>query len=188
MAVGGRWFAVQPAKMATSHGRMISNLHQPLEDRGLEDHSRSGATPTLRARVSISDSRWKWAGHVSHGLHHSFLTTASRAALVAAMRSPWNLISLLDQLALDLFPEHSCVNLIPFRIQDGFPSTRAKRSRSGATKPVHPVWWLAPIPAPLSPWKTRRTGSGHASADRLGISSRLRRRADARSRLAETCS
>ena len=22
-----------------------------------------------------------------------------------------------------------------------------------ATQPVQPVWWLAPIPAPLSPWK-----------------------------------
>ena len=22
-----------------------------------------------------------------------------------------------------------------------------------ATSPVQPVWWLAPIPAPLSPWK-----------------------------------
>jgi hypothetical protein len=26
-------------------------------------------------------------------------------------------------------------------------------SMSLATSPVHPVWWLAPIPAPLSPWK-----------------------------------
>lgn len=26
-------------------------------------------------------------------------------------------------------------------------------SRSLATNPVHPVWWLAPMPAPLSPWK-----------------------------------
>ena len=32
-------------------------------------------------------------------------------------------------------------------------STRPKRSRRGATRPVHPVWWLAPRPAPLSPWK-----------------------------------
>ena len=27
------------------------------------------------------------------------------------------------------------------------------RSRRRAIKPVHPVWWLAPSPAPLSPWK-----------------------------------
>ena len=32
-------------------------------------------------------------------------------------------------------------------------STRPKMSSSGATRPVHPVWWLAPSPAPLSPWK-----------------------------------
>src|SRR5262249_52323162 len=24
---------------------------------------------------------------------------------------------------------------------------------SFATTPVHPVWWLAPMPAPVSPWK-----------------------------------
>ena len=24
---------------------------------------------------------------------------------------------------------------------------------SFATSPVQPVWWLAPMPAPLSPWK-----------------------------------
>jgi hypothetical protein len=30
---------------------------------------------------------------------------------------------------------------------------RPKKSSSGATSPVHPVWWLAPSPAPLSPWK-----------------------------------
>ena len=32
-------------------------------------------------------------------------------------------------------------------------STRPNKSSSGATRPVHPVWWLAPRPAPLSPWK-----------------------------------
>jgi len=32
-------------------------------------------------------------------------------------------------------------------------STRPNRSRRGATRPVQPVWWLAPSPAPLSPWK-----------------------------------
>ncbi len=31
--------------------------------------------------------------------------------------------------------------------------TRPKRSRRRATRPVQPVWWLAPMPAPLSPWK-----------------------------------
>jgi hypothetical protein len=31
--------------------------------------------------------------------------------------------------------------------------TRPKRSSSRATRPVQPVWWLAPMPAPLSPWK-----------------------------------
>ena len=25
--------------------------------------------------------------------------------------------------------------------------------RSFATSPVQPVWWLAPTPAPVSPWK-----------------------------------
>ena len=28
-----------------------------------------------------------------------------------------------------------------------------KSSINFATIPVHPVWWLAPMPAPLSPWK-----------------------------------
>ena len=32
-------------------------------------------------------------------------------------------------------------------------STRPKKSTRGAIRPVHPVWWLAPSPAPLSPWK-----------------------------------
>jgi len=27
------------------------------------------------------------------------------------------------------------------------------RSSVRAIVPVHPVWWLAPRPAPLSPWK-----------------------------------
>ncbi len=30
---------------------------------------------------------------------------------------------------------------------------RPKRSRTRAMRPVQPVWWLAPRPAPLSPWK-----------------------------------
>ena len=30
---------------------------------------------------------------------------------------------------------------------------RANRSSTRAIIPVHPVWWLAPSPAPLSPWK-----------------------------------
>ncbi len=33
------------------------------------------------------------------------------------------------------------------------PLTRPKRSMSAAIVPVQPVWWLAPRPAPLSPWK-----------------------------------
>ena len=33
------------------------------------------------------------------------------------------------------------------------PSSLPKISIRVATMPVHPVWWLAPIPAPLSPWK-----------------------------------
>jgi hypothetical protein len=32
-------------------------------------------------------------------------------------------------------------------------SARPKMSSRGATRPVHPVWWLAPRPAPFSPWK-----------------------------------
>jgi len=32
-------------------------------------------------------------------------------------------------------------------------STRPNISSRGAIRPVHPVWWLAPSPAPLSPWK-----------------------------------
>jgi len=32
-------------------------------------------------------------------------------------------------------------------------SSRPNSSISFATTPVHPVWWLAPMPAPLSPWK-----------------------------------
>ena len=37
----------------------------------------------------------------------------------------------------------------------GTPSRRcARRCRAAArSRPVHPVWWLAPSPAPLSPWK-----------------------------------
>ena len=31
--------------------------------------------------------------------------------------------------------------------------TRPKRSRRRAMRPVQPVWWLAPRPAPMSPWK-----------------------------------
>jgi len=33
------------------------------------------------------------------------------------------------------------------------PSILPKNSISFATRPVQPVWWLAPRPAPLSPWK-----------------------------------
>ncbi len=32
-------------------------------------------------------------------------------------------------------------------------STCPKKCMNEATRPVQPVWWLAPIPAPLSPWK-----------------------------------
>ena len=32
-------------------------------------------------------------------------------------------------------------------------SSMPKSWISFATTPVHPVWWLAPSPAPLSPWK-----------------------------------
>src|SRR5215469_5507731 len=38
-----------------------------------------------------------------------------------------------------------------WRASTGF--IRAKRSRLRAMIPVQPVWWLAPRPAPLSPWK-----------------------------------
>jgi hypothetical protein len=34
-----------------------------------------------------------------------------------------------------------------------FSSIRPKTSISFATRPVQPVWWPAPRPAPLSPWK-----------------------------------
>ena len=34
-----------------------------------------------------------------------------------------------------------------------FASSEPKSWISVATSPVHPVWWLAPSPAPLSPWK-----------------------------------
>ena len=34
-----------------------------------------------------------------------------------------------------------------------FAFRRAKISMARAIVPVHPVWWLAPSPAPLSPWK-----------------------------------
>ena len=34
-----------------------------------------------------------------------------------------------------------------------FASRRPNKSRRGATRAVQPVWWLAPSPAPLSPWK-----------------------------------
>jgi hypothetical protein len=34
-----------------------------------------------------------------------------------------------------------------------FGSRNPKSWISLATTPVHPVWWLAPRPAPLSPWK-----------------------------------
>src|SRR4051812_24178940 len=33
------------------------------------------------------------------------------------------------------------------------PSTLPNSSMSEATSPVQPVWWLAPMPAPLLPWK-----------------------------------
>ena len=47
--------------------------------------------------------------------------------------------------------------------QIGATGLKARRSQRGwrhrhssirlATSAVHPVWWLAPMPAPLSPWK-----------------------------------
>ncbi len=42
-------------------------------------------------------------------------------------------------------------HLPTFRTFSG--SSRAKSSISLATSLVQPVWWLAPSPAPLSPWK-----------------------------------
>src|SRR6516225_4104969 len=39
----------------------------------------------------------------------------------------------------------------PFRVASGV--RRANKSSTRAIVPVHPVWWLAPSPAPLSPWK-----------------------------------
>src|SRR5262249_19288790 len=49
------------------------------------------------------------------------------------------------------------------RVGTGRP--RARKINS-ATSPVHPVWWLAPRPAPLSPWKysLKRTLSLHAGS------------------------
>ena len=41
----------------------------------------------------------------------------------------------------------------PLDLEQALASTRPKRSSRGATRAVHPVWWLAPRPAPLSPWK-----------------------------------
>ena len=41
----------------------------------------------------------------------------------------------------------------PISSSRSWASTRPNKSRRRATVPVHPVWWLAPSPAPLSPWK-----------------------------------
>ena len=38
-------------------------------------------------------------------------------------------------------------------LSDVFASSVPNSSIKVATTPVHPVWWLAPSPAPFSPWK-----------------------------------
>src|SRR5438477_4265950 len=60
----------------------------------------------------------------------------------------------------------------PQRSRNVSASTIPKTLISVATRPVQPVWWLAPSPAPLSPWKysqhrirSRQCGSGwHVAA------------------------
>ena len=66
--------------------------------------------------------------------------------------SPCCLLSSL--VAAHLLADHAGLEHSPW----GSPArpaavTRPKRSSRRATRPVQPVWWLAPMPAPLSPWK-----------------------------------
>ena len=77
---------------------------------------------------------------------------------------------LLDRVAVDIinsFQDHNLfmrglVRWLGFPVamsfdfdvlQKGLGVEASEVSRRRATRPVQPVWWLAPRPAPLSPWK-----------------------------------
>ena len=51
-----------------------------------------------------------------------------------------------------LLPYQSADNLSAFHLEI-FGVDAPEQIEKRATKPVQPVWWLAPSPAPLSPWK-----------------------------------
>ena len=42
---------------------------------------------------------------------------------------------------------------VPAQLEQVLGIDPCEQVEQGATNPVHPVWWLAPNPAPLSPWK-----------------------------------
>jgi hypothetical protein len=78
--------------------------------------------------------------------------------VVEARRSAERLTDLVEARAsIDLIERRESAQ----RVSTAFPNTSSidsalivpNRCMRGATSPVQPVWWLAPIPAPLSPWK-----------------------------------
>jgi hypothetical protein len=71
----------------------------------------------------------------------------------------------------------------PFRgFQDLLGFYRADVTQQRCHQPGPAGWWLAPMPAPLSPWSTRRTARNPASGDLRGTSSPRRAPGDGRVR------
>ena len=60
----------------------------------------------------------------------------------AVAHSPWSLLS----------ESNSALQTLSTDLSMAWPA-RLVCSRSLATSAVQPVWWLAPRPAPVSPWK-----------------------------------
>jgi len=82
-----------------------------------------------------------------------------------------SLLGLTDHVSAHLLPDDSGRSRSCSVSNSFFASKRPNMSIRRETRPVHPVWWLAPSPAPFRRGSTRRTGSGRASVDLPGISS-----------------
>ena len=112
--------------LAHQQQRIVGQVRpaQKLEERPAQDERKVRLIPVQKYRG------WWWGGFMS-----------SSSSLLPGL------------LPAHLLPHQPIEHESTVDLQGGLASKRPKMSRVGATKPVHPVRWLAPSPAPLSPWK-----------------------------------
>ena len=143
----------------TEVGQDAAVLGEPL---GFERETRRAASPVCQTPRNQTRSNPSAASRSSStsGMSSSVAARPSAAASSESRTRvlTWNsagyrLMCVPSALRRHLLPDQPVLQLLAFGPPASSGSRRANRSSSGAARPVQPVWWLAPSPAPLSPWK-----------------------------------